>query len=84
MYIEDVVVMDVGRRKKVVKCDVYVQAPYIHTYIYGYIERTEMYNVILVEVKERKNTFMQRDDQKRPTQAQDQKKRGTTCLYRSD
>jgi len=33
--------MEVGRRKMVVKCDVYTQA----MYIYGYMEKTEIYNV---------------------------------------
>jgi len=39
----------------VVKCDVYIQA----LYIYGYMEKTQMYNVTLNQVKERGNNFIQ-------------------------
>ena len=55
MYTEAVVVMEVGRRKMVVKCDVYTKA----LYIYGYMEKTEMYNVTVNQVKERENIFIQ-------------------------
>ena len=43
------------REKMVVKCDVYIQA----LYIYGYMEKTQMYNVTLNQVKERGNNFIQ-------------------------
>ena len=43
------------RKKMVVKCDVYIQA----LYIYGYMEKTQMYNVTLNQVKERGNNFIQ-------------------------
>ena len=47
MYTEAVEVMDVGRRKMVVKCNVYIEA----LYKYGYMEKTEMYNVTVSQVK---------------------------------
>jgi hypothetical protein len=64
MHTEAMVVMDVGRRKMAVKCDVYIQALYIYIYIYiyGYMEKTEMYTIALSEVKERENIFIQRND----------------------
>jgi len=39
----------------VVKCDDYIEA----LYKYGYMEKTEMYNVTLSRVKERENIFIQ-------------------------
>jgi hypothetical protein len=54
MYTETVLVMDVGRRKMVVMCDVYIQA----LYKYGYMEKTETYNITLSQVKERENIFI--------------------------
>jgi hypothetical protein len=55
LYTEAVVVMDVERRKMVVNFDVYIQA----LYIYGYMEKTEMFNVTLSQVNKRENIFIQ-------------------------
>jgi hypothetical protein len=94
-HTEAVVVMDVGRRKMLVKCDVYIQALCIYIYIYMcvcvcvcvcvWIHREDRYVLCYTEPSKRKGKHLYMVKRlKHPTQAQDQIKRGTTCLYRSD